>query len=105
MLAFLNSKLGIYVICGLIGATFIGWTYYEVYQSGRAYERSAQPFRDHSPRKETDAAVSAMDDAGLCAALGGRNADTRREIIAKDRPFAEQVASHNQFGAKRGCWK
>lgn len=33
------------------------------------------------------------------------SSETRRFIVAKDRPFAEQVASHNQFGAKRGCWK
>lgn len=33
------------------------------------------------------------------------SADTRRFIVSNDRPFAEQVASHNQFGAKRGCWK
>lgn len=30
---------------------------------------------------------------------------TRTLIIDQDRPFAEQVASHNQFGIKRGCWK
>lgn len=31
--------------------------------------------------------------------------DTRRVILANDRPFAEQVASHNQFWAGRGCWQ
>ena len=31
-------------------------------------------------------------------------APTRQFIIAQDRPFAEQVAGHNQFGTKRGCW-
>jgi hypothetical protein len=31
--------------------------------------------------------------------------DTRALIIGQDRTFAEQVASHNQFGTKRGCWK
>jgi len=30
---------------------------------------------------------------------------TRAFVIAQDRPFAEQVAAHNQFGAKQGCWK
>ncbi|CAM5545701.1 hypothetical protein ATER59S_04411 [Aquamicrobium terrae] len=32
-------------------------------------------------------------------------AQTRALVIAEDRPFAEQVAAHNAFGAKRGCWK
>jgi hypothetical protein len=30
---------------------------------------------------------------------------TRAFIISQDRPFAQEVAGHNQFGAKRGCWK
>lgn len=33
------------------------------------------------------------------------SAETRQVIIAQDRPFAEQVAAHNQFGKGRGCWK
>ena len=33
------------------------------------------------------------------------SAETRQVIIAQDRPFAEQVAAHNTFGARRGCWK
>lgn len=32
------------------------------------------------------------------------SAETRAFVIAQDRPFAEQVAAHNQFGTKRGCW-
>ncbi len=32
-------------------------------------------------------------------------AQTRTFIIGQDRPFAEQVAAHNTFGTKRGCWK
>lgn len=78
MLAFLNSKIGVYAVCGLIGAAFIGWTYHEVYQAGRADERSAMLNRSViilRERSKTDAAVSAMDDAGLCAALGGRMSD------------------------------
>lgn len=78
MLAFLNSKIGVYAICGLIGAAFIGWTYHEVYQSGRAYERSAMLNRSViilRERSKTDAAVSAMDDAELCRALGGSMSD------------------------------
>lgn len=74
MLAFLNSKIGVYAICGLLGAAFVGWTYHEVYQAGRAYERSAMLNRSViilRERSKTDAAVSAMDDAGLCTALGG----------------------------------
>lgn len=74
MLAFLNSKIGVYAICGLIGAAFIGWTYYEVYQSGRAYERSAalqatvKALRD---RANENAAVEALDPLALCIELGG----------------------------------
>ena len=30
---------------------------------------------------------------------------TRAFIIKNDRPFAEQVAGHNAFGAGRGCWR
>lgn len=30
---------------------------------------------------------------------------TRAFIIGQDRPFAEQVAAHNTFGTRRGCWK
>jgi hypothetical protein len=26
-------------------------------------------------------------------------------ILKTDRPFANQVASHNRFGASQGCWK
>lgn len=32
-------------------------------------------------------------------------AATRRVILADDRPFANQVAAHNTFGVKRGCWR
>lgn len=31
-------------------------------------------------------------------------AETRAFVIAHDRPFAEQVAAHNTFGQRRGCW-
>ena len=33
------------------------------------------------------------------------SAETRQMIIPQDRPFAEQVAAHNTFGTKLGCWK
>ncbi|CDM57686.1 putative conserved protein [Rhizobium favelukesii] len=26
-------------------------------------------------------------------------------ILRTDRPFANQVASHNKFGKSQGCWK
>lgn len=32
-------------------------------------------------------------------------AATRDFLIRQDRPFAEQVAGHNRFGAQRKCWK
>lgn len=75
MLAFLTSKLGVSIVCGLAVSAFLGWTHYEMYKTGRAYERSAMLNRSVTilrERSKTDAAVSAMDDAGLCAALGGR---------------------------------
>lgn len=74
MLAFLNSKIGVYAIGGLIGAAFIGWTYHEVYQAGRAYERQAvieatvKALRD---RANENAAVEALDPVRLCVELGG----------------------------------
>lgn len=41
MWAFLTSKLGVSIICGLAVTAFLGWTHYEMYETGRAYERSA----------------------------------------------------------------
>lgn len=32
------------------------------------------------------------------------SAGTRAYIVASDRPFAQDVAAHNAFGAGRGCW-
>ncbi|MCG7508860.1 hypothetical protein [Mesorhizobium retamae] len=78
LLSFLNSKIGVYAICSLIGAAFIGWVFHEVYEAGRAYERTAMLNRSViilRERSKTDATVSAMDDAALCAALGGRMSD------------------------------
>jgi hypothetical protein len=31
--------------------------------------------------------------------------ETSVTILKTDRPFANQVAAHNKFGATRGCWK
>lgn len=31
--------------------------------------------------------------------------ETTVTILRKDRPFADQVASHNKFGQSQGCWK
>ncbi len=31
--------------------------------------------------------------------------ETSVTILKTDRPFADQVASHNRFGASQGCWK
>ena len=33
------------------------------------------------------------------------SAETRAFIIQNDRPFAEQVAGHNTFGAGQKCWR
>ncbi len=74
MWAFLTSKLGVYAVCTVAIAAFLGWTHYEMYETGRRYERTAMLNRSViilRERSKTDAAVSAMDDAGLCAALGG----------------------------------
>ncbi|WP_186307005.1 hypothetical protein [Mesorhizobium amorphae] len=78
MWAFLTSKLGVYVVCGAAITAFLSWTHYEMYETGRRYERSAMLNRSViilRERIKTDAAVSAMDDAGLCAALGGGMSD------------------------------
>jgi len=32
------------------------------------------------------------------------SAETRDFIIRNDRPFAEDVAGHNTFGHRQGCW-
>lgn len=29
---------------------------------------------------------------------------TRPYIIANDKPFTKQIAAHNTFGVKQGCW-
>ncbi|MFD9897457.1 hypothetical protein [Mesorhizobium sp. NPDC059025] len=74
MWAFLTSKLGVSIMCGLVITAFLGWTHYEMYETGRRYERQAMLNRSViilRERSKTDAAVSAMDDAGLCSALGG----------------------------------
>jgi hypothetical protein len=31
--------------------------------------------------------------------------ETSVAILKSDRPFANQVAAHNAFGRKSGCWK
>lgn len=31
--------------------------------------------------------------------------ETSVYITRNDRPFANQVASHNRFGSSEGCWK
>lgn len=33
------------------------------------------------------------------------SAETRAFIIERDRPFAQDVAAHNQFGIGRRCWQ
>jgi hypothetical protein len=33
------------------------------------------------------------------------NLETSVFILKGDRPFANQVASHNSFGSSQGCWK
>jgi hypothetical protein len=30
--------------------------------------------------------------------------ETTVTILKTDRPFADQVSSHNRFGASQGCW-
>ncbi len=74
MWPFLASKLGVSVMCGLAITAFLGWTHYEMYETGRRYERTAMLNRSViilRERSKTDAGVSAMDDAELCRALGG----------------------------------
>lgn len=67
---------GLYKILGAaaIGATLIGGVYYYGYRTGaeaervEALENAIEQIRE---RSETNEEVSKMDDAGLCAAIGG----------------------------------
>ena len=53
--------------------------------------------------------ISACAQTSSNACDGWRNltpsSGTRSYIVANDRPFAEQVASHREFGRARGCWQ
>jgi hypothetical protein len=33
------------------------------------------------------------------------NLETSVFVLKNDRPFANQIASHNRFGASQGCWE
>lgn len=74
MWAFLTSKLGVYAMCGLAITAFLGWTHYEMYETGRAYERQAvfaAAIKAHKDRANENAAVEALDPVRLCVELGG----------------------------------
>ncbi|MBB6011856.1 hypothetical protein HNR59_001201 [Aquamicrobium lusatiense] len=74
MISFLLSPLG-RVLGALVGAAFItGIPWLHGYQRGAASERQAILTRSVEvlrQRSATDEKVRNMDDAGLCAALGG----------------------------------
>ena len=55
-------------------------------------------------------AISGCQSTKLVNACAGSekltpSLETSVYILKNDRPFSNQVAVHNQFGSKRGCWK
>lgn len=78
MLAFLFSRTGVAVV-GIVAALgLLTWSHTHAYRAGKAAERaeilnrSVEILRE---RNATDDEISNMDDAALCAALGGVFAD------------------------------
>ncbi|MFD9901273.1 hypothetical protein [Mesorhizobium sp. NPDC059025] len=102
MWAFFTSKIGVYAVCGLTITAFLCWTHYEMYETGRRYERQAvleatlNAFRD---RANENAAVEALDPVRLCVELGGLRDECAAELrrLAEDRrPGADGDLSRGQ---------
>ena len=78
MIAFLTSRIGAALAAAAVGAGILAGTYWYAYQQGRAAERldalnrSIEILRE---RNVTDDEIREMDDAELCALLGGVYAD------------------------------
>ncbi len=74
MWAFLTSKLGVYVVCGAAITVFLSWTHYELYQTGRRYERQlvfTAALKAYKDRADENASVEVLDPVRLCVELGG----------------------------------
>ena len=74
MIAILASPLGRVLGALAVAASLMGLSWFHGYQRGAASERQAILTRSVEVLRErnaTDEKVRDMDDAGLCAALGG----------------------------------
>lgn len=81
LLSFALSPLGKLLMAGLAGATLLTGVYAYAHKAGRVAERQAILERSVDllrKRNRTDDQIHRMDDAGLCAALGGRVSDDGR---------------------------
>ncbi|WP_379069399.1 hypothetical protein ACHMW4_03875 [Mesorhizobium sp. UC22_110] len=90
MWPFLTSKLGVSVMCGLAITAFLGWTHYEIYETGRRYERQTvftAALKAYKDRANENAAVEALDPVRLCVELGGLPDQCAAELrrLAEDR--------------------
>lgn len=75
MLAFLLSKQGAALVGIVAVAGLLTLSHIKAYQEGAASERQATLTRSVEVLRErtaTDDQIRNLDDAGLCAALGGR---------------------------------
>lgn len=74
MWAFLTSKIGVYAVCGAVITAFLTWTHYELYQTGRSYERQVvftAALKAYKDRADENTSVEALDPVRLCVELGG----------------------------------
>lgn len=75
MLGFLLSRQGAALMGVVAVAGLLTFSHVKAYQAGAAAERQAALTRSVEVLRErttTDDQIRDMDDAGLCAALGGR---------------------------------
>ena len=74
MLSFLTSRAGAAMIAIVVALGLLTFSHRFAYQAGRQVEREALLARSVEilrERTQTDDEIREMDDAALCAALGG----------------------------------
>lgn len=74
MLSFLTSRAGAAMVCIVVALGLLTYSHGFAYQAGRQVEREALLTRSVEVLRErnaTDDEIRNMDDAALCAALGG----------------------------------
>lgn len=74
MLAFVTSRAGAATVCIVVALGLLTYSHRFAYQAGRQVEREALLTRSVEVLRErnaTDDEIRNMDDAALCAALGG----------------------------------